>query len=118
MNEQKFFARGLRLMPWLIRKCGFIWFYPDWEPRLWNLYEICELTFTSSDGMLQTEGIKSFQNNATEMLYSGVEVTLLKDGYRCSDIRNQEHSISWMGLLVLRRRLRIDTIQVCRMWTS
>jgi len=99
----------------LIRNCGFSWFYTSWEPRLWILYEVTEIILTSNNGLLRTEDIKIFQDHITEMLHNGVEVTLHRHGYRCSDDRDWEYLVSWMGLLVLLWRLRIDIMQVRRL---
>ena len=41
------------------------------------------------------------------MVISGVETTLRKHGHRCSNARDREYLTSWLGLLVLLRRLHL-----------
>ena len=47
LPEEAYFNRCLRTMSGIIHNCGFIYFYPPFEPRLWIMYEITEYVLTS-----------------------------------------------------------------------
>lgn len=113
LPEEAYFHRCLRTMSGIIRNCGFIYFYPPFEPRLWILYEVTEYVLTCSGGIGMTSDIKPFLQHIDEMLETGVQATLAKYGYRCSFDRDRQYLTSWLELLVLLRRLHfsIDTIR-------
>jgi hypothetical protein len=106
--EAAYFQRCLRTMSGIIRNCGFSYFYPPFEPRLWILYEITEFLLTCSGGIAPTSDIKPFLDHITEMLQIGVQATLAKHGYRCSYDRDRQYLTSWLELLVLFRRLNFN----------
>jgi hypothetical protein len=112
-QEEGYFHRCLQTMSGIIRNCGFIYFYPPFEPRLWILYEITEYVLTCSGGIEMTSDIEPFLQHIDEMLETGVQATLAKHGYRCSYDRDRHYLTSWLELLVLLRRLHfsIDTIR-------
>jgi hypothetical protein len=108
LPEQGYFDRCLRTMSAIIRNCGFIYFYPPFEPRLWILFEITEYVLTSSGGISKTPDIEPFLQHIDEMLETDVQSILIKHGYRCSYDRDRQYLISWLELLVLLRRLHFS----------
>jgi hypothetical protein len=106
--EQAYFQRCLETMSGIIRNCGFTYFYPPFEPRLWILYEIAEYVLTCSGGMAVTSDNKVFLQHVDELLESGVQATLAKHSYRCSYVRDRQYLTSWLELLVLLKRLNFD----------
>lgn len=104
MPEETYFHRCLRTMSGIIRNCGFIYFYPPFEPRLWILYEVTEYVLTCSGGIGMTSDIEPFLRHIDEMLETGVQATLINHGYRCSYERDRQYLTSWLELLVLLRR--------------
>jgi hypothetical protein len=113
LPEQAYFHRCLQTMSGIIRNCGFTYFYPPFEPRLWILYEITEFVLTCSEVIGITPDIEPFREHIDEMLETGVQATLAKHGYRCSYDRDRRYLTSWLELVVLLRRLhfRVDTIR-------
>ncbi|KAF9877164.1 hypothetical protein CkaCkLH20_05430 [Colletotrichum karsti] len=107
-REQAYFLRGLETMPGIIRNCGFIWFYPPFEPRLWILYEIAEYSLTCDGGIENFDDIKEFLEHIKEMQEVGVRATLSKHGYRCADDLDKECLTSLLEFLCILRRLRLD----------
>jgi hypothetical protein len=107
-SEAVYFQHCLRTMSGIIRNCGFTYFYPPFEPRLWILYEITEFLLTSSGGIATTPDIEPFLQHVTEMLETGVQATLVKHNYRCSYDHDRQYLTSWLELLVLLRRLDFD----------
>jgi hypothetical protein len=108
LPDEAYFNRCLRTMSGIIRNCGFIYFYPPFEPRLWILYEITEYVLTCSGGIGKTPDIELFLQHIDEMLETGVPATLAKHGYRCSYDRDRLYLTSWLELLVLFKRLHFD----------
>jgi hypothetical protein len=94
-------------MSGIIRNCGFIYFYPPFEPRWWILYEITEYVLTCSGGIGITSDIEPFLQHIEEMFETGVQATLAKHGYRCSYDRDRQYLTSWLELLVLLRRVNV-----------
>jgi hypothetical protein len=114
-SEEAYFHHSLRTMSGIIRNCGFTYFYPPFEPRLWILYEIAEFVLTSSSGnVVDTPDIQVFRQHINEMLETGVRATLLKHGYRCSFDRDRQYLTSWLELLVLLKRLNFNIDDVRR----
>ncbi|KAH7121988.1 hypothetical protein B0J13DRAFT_155132 [Dactylonectria estremocensis] len=113
-NEEFYFLQSLQLMPGIIRNCAFMWYYPPFEPRLWILYEIAEYTLTCDDGLqgIITPDMKEFASHIDEMLQVGVRSTLSRHGYGCTFDRDKEFLTSWLEVLVLLRKLAIDTDDV------
>jgi hypothetical protein len=107
-SEAVYFQHCLRTMSGIIRNCGFTYFYPPFEPRLWILYEITEFLLTSYGGIATTPDIEPFLRHVTEMLETGVQATLVKHSYRCSYDHDRQYLTSWLELLVLLRRLDFD----------
>jgi hypothetical protein len=106
--EAMYFQRCLGTMSGIIRNCGFIYFYPPFEPRLWILYEITEYLLTCSGGIAITPDIAPFLQHVTEMQETGVQATLVKHNYRCSYARDKQHLTSRLELLVLLTVLNFD----------
>jgi hypothetical protein len=115
-HEAGYFRKALRTVPGIIRNCGFMWYYPGFEPRLWILYEVAEyvLTCEGSDQHMITEDIKEFMNHVKEMLEIGVGATLAKYKYKYRFERDRKLITPWMELLVLLHRLHIDLDDIRR----
>lgn len=115
-HEEVYFLRALRTMPAIVRNCGFMWYYPGFEPRLWILYEVAEyvLTCENAHEHLATEDIKEFMHHVTEMREIGVRATLDKYGYKCTFDRDKECITPWLELIVLLNRLCIDVDDIRR----
>lgn len=108
-NEEGYFLQALRTMPAIIRNCGFMWYYPGFEPRMWILYEVAEyvLTCEGAREQLATEDIKDYMGHVEEMREAGVVATLDKHGYKCKFDRDKEFITSWLELLILLDRLLV-----------
>lgn len=104
LPEEGYFHRCLGTMSGIIRNCGFMWFYPPFEPRLWILYEITEYVLTCEGGIPKEQDIELFLQHINEMFKVGVQVTLAKHDYRCSYDRDKEYLTSRLELLVLLKR--------------
>lgn len=116
-KEEAYFLRSLKTMSGIIRNCCFMWHYPPFEPRLWILYEIAEYTLSCDKGLqgMITSDIKTFADHIDEMSNLGVEAVLNKYGYKCSHNRDKEFLTSWLEVLVLLRKLSLDTDDVRRL---
>jgi len=106
--EEAYFKRCLKTVPSIIRNCGFIYFYPPYEPRLWILYEVTEYVLTCDGGLATTPDVEEFLKHVDEMIETGVQATLAKHGYGCSFERDKQYLTSWLELIVLMRRLSLD----------
>lgn len=104
-QEQEYFRRCLKTISGIIRNCGFIYFYPSFEPRFWILCEITEYVLTCDGGILITSDIKPYLQHVDEMLETGVQATLKKHSYRCSNGSDRQYLTPWPELPVLLRRL-------------
>jgi hypothetical protein len=96
----------------LIRNCAFSWFYPVFKPRLWILYEVTEYTLTCDQEFPHGRDITPYMLHIGEMIFTGVQPTLLRYGYCCSNPRDQTYLIAWLELLILLRRLNLPTLDV------
>lgn len=115
-EEMVYFERALRTIPAIIRNCGFMWYYPGFEPRLWILYEVAEYALTCENAYehLATDDIKEFMCHTTEMREVGVGATLEKYGYECDKDQDKKIITPWLELLVLLHGLRIDIDDIRR----
>lgn len=106
-EEEAYFLRSLATMSGIIRNCGFIWFYPPFEARMWILYEVAAYTLTCFESFEATPDIREFADHVQEMLRAGVRSVLEKYEYRCTYERDKAYLTSWLEVLVLLRRLGI-----------
>ena len=106
--EELYFKRCLRTMSGIIRNCAFTYFYPPFEPRMWILYEINEFALTCDGGLLKTPDVEIYLDHIEEMIAQGVQATLTKHKYRCSDDGDRQYLTSWLELLVLLKCLQLD----------
>ena len=113
--EEAYFLRSLETMSGIIRNCGFVWFYPPFEARMWILYEVAEYTLTSSDNWEATLDIKQFKDHVQEMLQTSVRSVLAKYSYRCTHERDKAFLTSWLEILVLLKRLPIGIVDIRRL---
>lgn len=97
-------------MSGIIRNCGFMWFYPPFEARIWILYEIAEFVLTSSEDFEATPDIREFKDHIQEMVQTSVSSVLAKYSYTCTHDRDKAFLTSWLEILVLLTRLRIGII--------
>lgn len=111
-SEEMYFQRTLQTVSGIIRNSGFMWWYPPFEPRLWILYEVAESMLTSCGGLHITADIKIFANHIAQMYLVGVRPTLERYGYTCTNDRDKEFRISWLELLVLLTKQRVDIVTV------
>ena len=66
-------------MSGIIRNCGFMFFYPQFEPRLWILYEIAEYVLTCNEpNNYITPDIETFRRHIDEMSKTSVQAVLRK----------------------------------------
>jgi len=98
----------------IIRNCGFVWFYPPFEARLWILYEVAEFTLTSFGEIASTPDIREFMEHVRQMVQTGVRSVLDKYNYRCTHDRDKAFITSWLEFLVLLRRLPLGVIDIRR----
>jgi hypothetical protein len=70
--EEAYFSRCLWTMSGIIRNCGFIYFYPPFDARLWILYEITEYVLTCIGDIAMTSDIKPYLQHIDEMWTIGV----------------------------------------------
>ncbi|KAF2750955.1 hypothetical protein M011DRAFT_464746 [Sporormia fimetaria CBS 119925] len=113
-QQQAYFDRCLRTMSAIIRNCGFTYFYPPFEPRLWILYEIAEYILTCRDAQPPTHDAEIFFQHIAEMEENGVQATLKNHSYHCSSDEDWLYLVPWIELLVLFKRLKIDVFVVRR----
>lgn len=106
--EEKYFRRTLATVSGIIRNCGFVWFYPPFEARIWILYEIAEFTLTSSNAFAPTSDIQNFVDHVEEMVQDGVCQVLNRYNYRYTFEHDKVFLTSWLELLVLLRRYHVD----------
>ncbi|TGJ85694.1 hypothetical protein E0Z10_g3042 [Xylaria hypoxylon] len=113
-KEEYYFTRTLQTISGIIRNCGFAWFYPPFEPRMWILYEIAEYSLTCDGGIEIFEDNREFSEHINEMLQVGVRPTLEKHGYRCTHDRDQEFLTAWLEALVLFKTLHFSVDDIRR----
>ncbi|VUC34988.1 unnamed protein product [Clonostachys rosea] len=116
--EETYFASTLQTMSAIIRNAGFTWFYPPFEPRLWILYEIAEYALTCDLGIDPYPDIKEYLEHVKEMLKNGVRTTLEKHGYRSTYESDKEFLVSWLELLMLTKKLRLDTADIRQLFDN
>ncbi|KAI0482707.1 hypothetical protein GGR56DRAFT_621260 [Xylariaceae sp. FL0804] len=116
-SEEAYFGRALRTVPGIIRNCGFAWFYPSWEARMWILFEVTEYAL-SGDGAIpyleHFDDMKEYVRHINEMVQVGAKPVLDKYGYRCSFERDRELITAWMDFLVLLTRLGLGIGEIRR----
>lgn len=106
--ENGYFLRGLQTMSGIIRNCGFMWWYPPFDARMWILFEVAEYTLTCVLEIARHQDIEKFLDHVKEMSEIGVRATLTKHGYKCKRDRDREFMIPWLELLVLLKGLLSD----------
>lgn len=118
--QATYFIRALRTMPGIIRNCRFAWRYPEFEARMWILYEVAEYTLTSTeDSRLKPfKNIKKFQQHIEDMLTEGVQSTLIKYGYKCKVDLDKDLLTGWLELLVLLTNLKVGLLDIRRILDS
>lgn len=110
--EQTYFWRSLSTMSGIIRNCGFTWFYPPFEPRIWILYEVAEFFLTSEGALPDFDDIRPFKSHVEEMLRTSVQAVLTKHKYKSTYSRDEAFLMSWLEFLVLLKKLRLDIINL------
>lgn len=111
-------TRILRTVPFLVRNCSYMFFYPPFEPRLWILYETAEYMLTSINSMEVYRDNRTFVNHVQEMMKIGVRPVLEKYGYRCSVSRDRKLLTAWLEVLVTMRKLKLEPDSVVDMITK
>ncbi|PVI03982.1 hypothetical protein DM02DRAFT_208353 [Periconia macrospinosa] len=108
VHEKAYFTRCLRTVSGIIRNCGFMYYYPPFEARLWILYELAEYLFTCDGKLPPTPDLQTFLDHVYEMCDKGVRPTLEKYEYRSSSAKDWEILVPWLELLVLMKQLPFD----------
>ena len=114
-EEDAYFVRALETMSALIRNCGFMWFYPPFEPRLWILYEVTEYYLTCDQDLVSTDDNEQYVTHNREMLQLGVRPVLWKHHYRCTNHLDQAFLTSWLEVLILLTKLGLHIVDVRHM---
>ena len=112
--EATYFRRSLETMSGIIRNCGFAWFYPPFEAGMCFLYEFSENALTSYGDIEATPDIREFKDHVQEMVRTSVRSVLDKYSYRCTHDRDKAFLTSWLELLVLLTKLRIEILDIRR----
>jgi hypothetical protein len=102
--QQQYFTRALTSIPMLVRDCAFTWHFPDFQPRLWVLFEAAEFTRNRSRPIPLAD-IEPFMNHLREMKGYGVKYVLNRHGYRCANQGDRELVIGWLELLLILSRI-------------
>ncbi|RYP43490.1 hypothetical protein DL768_009907 [Monosporascus sp. mg162] len=102
--QDTYFRRVLLSIPKLVRDCGFTWHFPDFQPRLWVLFESAEFVRNRSRPIALAD-IEPFMDHLREMKGYGVRYVLNRHGYRCTNQGDRELVIGWLELLLILSRI-------------
>lgn len=102
--QQQYFTRALKSIPMLVRDCAFTWHFPNFQPRLWVLFEAAEFTHNRSRPIPLAD-LEPFMNHLREMKGYGVRYVLNRHGYRCTNQGDRELVIGWLELLLTLSRI-------------
>jgi tetratricopeptide (TPR) repeat protein len=102
--QKQFFTRTLKSIPMLVRDCTFTWHFPDFQPRLWVLFEAAEFTRNRSRPIPLAD-MEPFMKHLREMKGYGVRYVLNRHGYRCTNQGDRELVIGWLEILLTLSRI-------------
>jgi tetratricopeptide (TPR) repeat protein len=102
--QQQYFTRALRSIPRLVRDCTFAWRFPDFQPRLWVLFEAAGFTWNRSRPIPLAD-IEPFMKHLREMKGYGVRYVLNRHGYRCTNQGDRELVVGWLEMLLTLSRI-------------
>ncbi|KAF6814433.1 hypothetical protein CMUS01_12650 [Colletotrichum musicola] len=115
--EEAYFRRALTTIPAIITNCRFTWFYPNFQPRLWILFEVAQyflttLAFRNPPDHVLPQDMRPFKRHIDEMEQDGVQSVLARYGYMASLDRDREYLTSWLDLIILLKRINLDVFGV------
>lgn len=101
--ERKYFKLMLQCIPMIVRDCGFMWKYLDFEPRAWILYEVAEFVLNHSGPISADDptDILPFFRHTLEMRETSVRAVLKKHEYRCTNESDLHMVTGWLEMLVI-----------------
>lgn len=102
--QQQYFSRALKSIPRLVRDCAFIWRFPQFQPRLWVLFEAAEFTRNRSRAISGAD-MEPFMEHLREMKGYGVRYVMNRHGYRCVNRSDRELVVGWLEILLILSRL-------------
>ncbi len=92
----------MQTMPAMIQECGFAFFYPQFEARLWILFEIAVYHLTCLAGIdTAAPEVARFADHIREMVNTGVATVLQNHGYSCSNALDRRFLTAWLEVLVI-----------------
>lgn len=122
-TEETYFRQALNSMPAISSNCSFHWNYLPFQPRLWVLFEVAQyflttLPISSPPDHMFPDDVRLFKCHIDEMEQHGVQPVLARYGYRASFDRDREYLTSWLDLLILLKRIRLDIFNVRALFDS
>ncbi|OBT96482.1 hypothetical protein VE01_05652 [Pseudogymnoascus verrucosus] len=117
--QKYYFQVSLRKLPLLVRDCGYSWRFPDFQPRLWILFEVACWLF-NHESCVEYDDMAGYISDCREMVQVGVKAVVDKRKYKCTNGGDTRIVTSWLELLVLlykhvpsisTRRDLLDTVE-------
>lgn len=117
--QKYYFQVSLRKLPLLVRDCGYSWRFPEFQPRLWILFEVACWLF-NHEGCVEYDDMAQYISDCREMVRVGVKTVVAKRKYKCTNGGDTRIVTSWLELLVLlykhvpsisTRRDLLDTVE-------
>lgn len=102
--QQEYFSKALKSIPRLVRDCAFTWQFPQFQPRLWLLFEAAAFAHTRARP-ISREDMDPFMRHLREMKGYGVRYVVNRHGYRCTNRSDRELIIGWLEILLVLSRL-------------
>ncbi|KAG0001670.1 hypothetical protein BGZ80_006138, partial [Entomortierella chlamydospora] len=100
-EEDRYFRKMLRSIPLLVQDCGFGWRFPTFEARAWVLFEVATFLLNHKPPFPITDDLETFFIHVNEMVRDGVQPTLKKHGYQCTNQSDLSLVTGWMEILVI-----------------
>lgn len=107
-TQETYFRRMLARIPALIRDSAYTWRFPDFQPRLWVLYEVAESVLGSP--LLwddPTPDVAPFVADVLAMTKVGVTQIIQQRGYCCTNDGDEELVIGCLEILVIFSRISL-----------
>lgn len=98
-NQRQYFSRALKSVSRLIRDCSFVAQFPEYESRLWILFEVATYILNRNDavGFPCTD---PFEQHLLQMKGDGVRSVVNKYHYRCTNSGESEWVITCLEILL------------------
>ncbi|RYP91200.1 hypothetical protein DL770_002677 [Monosporascus sp. CRB-9-2] len=103
--QEKYFTTMLLRSPILMRGCGFEWRYPNFQPRLWILFEVAQYVVANTNRNLVTLDIQPFVKDVLSMEKEGVQHVIRERGYTCTMPQDYRLLVGWLELTIIMSRL-------------